>query len=131
MRMLDFFRADPRLLLPVWLFLASLVLLAVMGADKRRARRGLRRVPEKTLFLLALLGGAWGGWLGMRLFRHKTKHRSFVLGFPLLALLQLALCAWLFLRQSALARQKPARCEKGLVFCLPSLYNTDDDSSNP
>ncbi|MBQ6464670.1 MAG: DUF1294 domain-containing protein [Oscillospiraceae bacterium] len=99
--MLDFFRADPRLLLPVWLFLASLVLLAVMGADKRRARRGLRRVPEKTLFLLALLGGAWGGWLGMRLFRHKTKHRSFVLGFPLLALLQLALCAWLFLRQSA------------------------------
>lgn len=101
MRMLDFFRADPRLLLPVWLFLASLVLLAVMGADKRRARRGLRRVPEKTLFLLALLGGAWGGWLGMRLFRHKTKHRSFVLGFPLLALLQLALCAWLFLRQSA------------------------------
>ena len=101
MRMLDFFRADPRLLLPVWLFLASLVLLAVMGADKRRARRGLRRVPEKTLFLLALLGGAWGGWLGMRLFRHKTKHRSFVLGFPLLALLQLALCAWLFLRQRA------------------------------
>ena len=101
MRMLDFFRADPRLLLPVWLFLASLVLLAVMGADKRRARRGLRRVPEKTLFLLALLGGAWGGWLGMRLVRHKTKHRSFVLGFPLLALLQLALCAWLFLRQSA------------------------------
>lgn len=101
MRMLDFFRADPRLLLPVWLFLASLVLLAVMGADKRRARRGLRRVPEKTLFLLALLGGAWGGWLGMRLFRHKTKHRSFVLGFPLLALLQLALCAWLFLRRSA------------------------------
>ena len=99
--MLDFFRADPRLLLPVWLFLASLVLLAVMGADTRRARRGLRRVPEKTLFLLALLGGAWGGWLGMRLFRHKTKHRSFVLGFPLLALLQLALCAWLFLRQSA------------------------------
>ena len=84
-----------------YLAAVNLAAFAVFGVDKRRARRGLRRVPEKTLFLLALLGGAWGGWLGMRLFRHKTKHRSFVLGFPLLALLQLALCAWLFLRQSA------------------------------
>lgn len=96
--LIDLFRADPRLLLPAWLLLMSLVLFAVMGADKRRARRELWRVPEKTLFLLALLGGACGGFLGMRLFHHKTKHRAFAWGFPFLALLQLGLCAYIFLR---------------------------------
>ena len=55
-------------------------------------------MPEKTLFLLALLGGACGGWLGMRVFRHKTKHWYFVWGFPLLALLQLALTLYLLCR---------------------------------
>lgn len=81
----------------VSLFLAamSLVLFVTMGADKRRAKKGARRVPEKTLFLLALLGGAVGGVLGMRVFHHKTKHWYFAWGFPLLALLQLALCFWL------------------------------------
>lgn len=90
--------SDPRRLLPLWLALMSLVLFAVMGADKRRAKQGSWRVPEKTLFLLALLGGAIGGVLGMRAFRHKTKHWTFAWGFPTLALLQLALCFWLFLR---------------------------------
>lgn len=94
----DIFVSDPRRLLPLWLMLMSLVLFAVMGADKRRAKTGAWRVPEKTLFLLALLGGAIGGVLGMRVFRHKTKHWYFAWGFPILALLQLALCFWLFLR---------------------------------
>ena len=92
----DIFVSDPRRLLPLWLALMSLVLFAVMGADKRRAKKGAWRVPEKTLFLLALLGGAIGGVLGMRVFRHKTKHWYFAWGFPVLALLQLALCFWLF-----------------------------------
>jgi uncharacterized membrane protein YsdA (DUF1294 family) len=94
----DVFTNDPRRLLPLWLMLMSLVLFVVMGADKRRAKAGVWRVPEKTLFLLALLGGAIGGMLGMRVFRHKTKHWTFAWGFPILALLQLALCFWLFLR---------------------------------
>ena len=68
----------------------SLVLLITMGADKRFARTGHRRVPEKRLFLFALLGGAVGGLLGMYTFRHKTRHPAFSLGFPLLALLQAA-----------------------------------------
>ena len=92
---LELFRGEPLRLLSLWLLLMSLVLFAVMGADKRRAQLGLHRVPEKTLFLLALLGGAVGGWLGMRVFRHKTRHWYFAWGFPLLALAQLALCAWL------------------------------------
>ena len=60
--------------LAVWLIAINLVTFAVYGADKRRARRGAWRVPEKTLFLLPLLGGSVGALLGMRGFRHKTKH---------------------------------------------------------
>ena len=92
----EFFRADPRRLLIAWLAAMSLVLLAVMGADKRRAVRALWRVPERRLFLLAALGGGCGGWLGMRLFHHKTRHWYFRFGFPVLALIQIALCVWLY-----------------------------------
>lgn len=74
----------------IWCALMSAVLFIVMGADKRRARKGARRVPEKRLFLLALLGGAAGGWLGMCAFRHKTRHWYFRFGFPLIAAVQLA-----------------------------------------
>ena len=76
----------------------SVILFVLMGLDKGKARAGARRVPEKTLFLLALLGGAIGGTAGMFFFRHKTKHWYFRLGFPLLAAAQLALCAWLYLK---------------------------------
>lgn len=75
----------------------SLVLFIMMWGDKNRAKRGARRIPEKRLFLFALLGGALGGWAGMYAFRHKTKHMQFVIGFPLIALLQLALCVYLAL----------------------------------
>ena len=91
-----YFQHDPRLLLPSWLFLLSLILFVTMAVDKHRAKQGLWRVPEKRLFLLALLGGAPGGVLGMRAFRHKTKHWTFVWGFPLLALAQFGLLIWLF-----------------------------------
>lgn len=81
-----------------WLLLMSLVLLIAMGLDKRRAQKGAWRIPEARLFFFALLGGALGGWIGMRLFRHKTRHWSFALGFPLIALLQWAAVLWLFFR---------------------------------
>ena len=92
---MDFFLSDPRRILYVWLLLMSLVLFFTMGADKRRAVKSLRRVPERRLFTLALLGGAAGGWLGMYAFRHKTQHGKFIFGFPLIALLQLGLCVYL------------------------------------
>lgn len=80
-----------------WLLLMSLVLLIAMGLDKRKAQKGAWRIPEARLFFFALLGGALGGWIGMRLFRHKTRHWSFALGFPLIALLQWAAVLWLYL----------------------------------
>ena len=88
---------DPRLLLFGYLLLMSLILFAFMGADKRRAKRRAWRVPERTLFWLAALGGGLGGVLGMLAFRHKTKHASFCIGMPFLMLLNFA-AAYLLLR---------------------------------
>ena len=75
----------------------SLVLFFVMGHDKALSKTHKRRVPEATLFTLALLGGGLGGVLGMQIFRHKTKHMQFVVGFPLILLLQwgLLILFWL------------------------------------
>ena len=94
-------KSSPVIVLALWIAVWSLLLFCFMGADKRRARRGLWRVPEKRLFLLALLGGAPGGLLGMLAFRHKTRHWTFVLGFWTLTLLQLGALAWLVWRYLA------------------------------
>lgn len=68
----------------------------LMGADKRRARQGKRRIPERTLWAVSALFGALGGMLGMAAFHHKTRHRSFRVGMPALLAVQAALtCALL------------------------------------
>lgn len=80
----------------VWLAVINLLTFIGYGADKRRARRGKWRVPEKTLFLLPLLGGSIGALLGMRVFHHKTKHWYFVWGIPAILLAQIALAVWIY-----------------------------------
>lgn len=75
----------------LYFFLVNLISLFLFGLDKKRARSGAWRIPERTLFLWAIIGGAPGGWLGMYLFHHKIRHRKFQLGFPLIILLQLGL----------------------------------------
>lgn len=82
----------------VWLYLAGMNLsgFLLMAADKRRAKRGVWRIPEHTLFAVALLGGSLGAWAGMYAFHHKTRHWYFVLGMPLLLLVQLGLAFWLY-----------------------------------
>ena len=80
-------------LLILILTVMSAVLFLTMGADKSRAKSHRRRIPEARLFLLALLGGAVGGTLGMWVFRHKTRHWYFAFGFPLLAAIQLYVLA--------------------------------------
>lgn len=69
--------------------IVSIVLLILMGMDKSRAKNHEWRIAERTLFTLAIAGGAAGGVLGMYLFRHKTRHNRFAFGFPLLAALQI------------------------------------------
>ena len=63
-----------------------------MGIDKGRAKKDKSRIPEKKLFITAVLGGALGALLGMTVFHHKTQHRSFTLGMPALFILNLAFC---------------------------------------
>lgn len=78
----------------LWLGLfPSLLAFLVFAFDKWAARRGRRRVPERTLLLLAALGGAPGAWAAMYLFRHKTRKPVFFVGVPLLLLLQAGLLA--------------------------------------
>ena len=87
--------SDPAGWLAVYLAVINLATFIVYGADKRRARKGKWRVPERTLFLLPLLGGSVGALLGMLVFHHKTRHWYFVWGIPAILLAQIALAVWL------------------------------------
>ena len=73
----------------IYLVAASLFGFILMGADKRKAVQHKWRIPEKSLFLIALAGGSVGVLLGMVVFRHKTKHLSFLLGIPMIIAAQI------------------------------------------
>lgn len=78
----------------------SLAAFLLMGVDKLLAKLDQRRIPEKTLLWVAALGGAPGAWLGLALFRHKTQHRVFSVGLPLLTVIQLAAFVVLVIMQT-------------------------------
>ncbi len=61
----------------------------VMYSDKKKSKSGKWRTPENTLFSIAAAFGALGIFIGMRLFRHKTKHNKFVIGIPIILVVQL------------------------------------------
>lgn len=90
----------PTALWPIaYVLLMSLTDFVLMGLDKRRSRRpGVRRVPERTFFLLALLGGSPGAIAGMYCFRHKTRHWYFVVGMPAVLILQAAAVVYILMR---------------------------------
>ncbi|RAZ68635.1 DUF1294 domain-containing protein [Planococcus maitriensis] len=72
----------------------SIFAFIMMWADKRQAQARGPRIPEKRLWLVAAIGGGIGAYLGMMLFRHKTKHTNFRIGFFALALMQAILLIW-------------------------------------
>ena len=76
----------------VWLAV-NLIVFALYGIDKRRAKKGAWRIPEKTLLTGTWLLGGVGEWLAMRTFRHKTKHIAFQVSAPVGAVLSIALMA--------------------------------------
>ena len=73
----------------IYIAIISLIGYLSMWLDKRKAIKGKYRIPEKTLFLIAILGGSIGSILGMQHFRHKTKHWYFKYGMPAILLLQI------------------------------------------
>jgi len=68
-----------------------------MYLDKEKSKKHKWRIPEKKLFLIALLFGSPGIYIGMKLFRHKTKHEKFTLGIPMIIILQIILIVYFYL----------------------------------
>lgn len=69
-----------------WVMFMSFWAFAAMGYDKMQAKKKGKRVPERNLWLLAFLGGGIGAYIGMQMFRHKTRHTAFRVGFFILAI---------------------------------------------
>ena len=74
-----------------YLLAINILAFCVMGFDKQKARKGVWRITESTLFTLAILGGSIGDLLGMWIFRHKTKQLKFVIGMPFILIIQLVI----------------------------------------
>lgn len=88
-----------------YIAIINAITFIVYGIDKYKAYangKGVKnkkwRIPESSLLILAALGGSIGAWLGMMLFRHKTRHLKFSLGVPLIFILQFALLVYTYVR---------------------------------
>lgn len=78
-------------LIVIYFAVINCISFIVMGVDKHKARKRAWRIPESTLFVLALIGGSLGSILGMHLFHHKTRHWYFLYGMPAILILQILL----------------------------------------
>ena len=78
-----------------YFIIMNLIGFALMGIDKYRAKKRSFRIPEATLFIVAIIGGSIGSIIGMYTFRHKTRHWYFVYGMPFILLLQIILFIFL------------------------------------
>ena len=83
-------------LLTSYLAVINFIGFALMGIDKYKAKKRAFRIPEATLFIIAVIGGSLGSLIGMYTFRHKTRHRKFVIGMPLILVFQIALALAVF-----------------------------------
>lgn len=91
--MIEFLRENPLLCLGLYLLLVNIIAFALMGIDKAKAKKKKWRIPEKTLFFFAAVGGSIGSLAGMQVFRHKTQHNKFVYGMPAILAFQLMMAA--------------------------------------
>ncbi len=82
---------DVIVLLSSYFVIINAMGFALMGIDKYKAKKRAFRIPEATLFTIAVIGGSIGSIIGMYTFRHKTRHRSFVYGMPAILFIQIAL----------------------------------------
>ena len=83
----------------IYLVAVNLIGFFVMWLDKRKAKKGTWRIPEKTLFVITALGGGIGTIAGMYIFRHKTQKLAFVVGLPFITIIEIVLgIYWIFLK---------------------------------
>ena len=75
----------------------NVITFVVYGIDKLKAKKGKWRIPEATLLLLAIVGGRMGAWCGMKVWHHKTLHKKFKYGIPLILIVQIGLCLYSWL----------------------------------
>ncbi len=75
----------------IYLISINIIGFLIMWLDKRKAIKGSWRIPEKTLFIITAIGGGIGTTAGMFVFRHKTKKLNFLIGFPLITILEIIL----------------------------------------
>ena len=81
----------------IYFILINVVTFFLFGIDKWKAKKGRWRISEATLLIFAIIGGSIGAWLGMKTWHHKTMHKKFKYGIPLILLVQIALL-YLFFR---------------------------------
>lgn len=81
-----------------YLLAINIIAFFIYGIDKWKAKKNRWRIPEKTLLLLAAIGGSIGSWAGMMIWRHKTKHLKFTIGVPLIFILQFALLIYIYIK---------------------------------
>ncbi len=74
-----------------YLIIINLIGFVIMGVDKLKAKKRAWRIPESTLFVVALIGGSLGTTVGMHIFRHKTRHWYFLYGMPAILVIQIAI----------------------------------------
>lgn len=82
----------------IYLLIINLIGLLIMYIDKRKAKYGKWRIPERTLLLVAILGGSIGTIIGMYWFRHKTQKLKFVLGFPTILISEIIIVAYFLIK---------------------------------
>ena len=78
-----------------YLLAVNIATFLLYGIDKYKAKKGRWRISEATLLLMAVIGGSIGAWAGMRLWHHKTMHKKFKYGIPLIIIMQIALAVYL------------------------------------
>ncbi len=81
-----------------YLLAVNVISFCLFGIDKYKAKRGKWRISEATLLAMAAIGGSVGAWMGMKVWHHKTMHKKFTIGVPLVFALQVALAIFLHVR---------------------------------
>ena len=83
----------------IYLLLINVITFFTYGIDKWKAKRSKWRIPESTLLIMAVMGGSIGAWLGMKVWHHKTMHKKFKYGVPIILLVQVTIGVYLFFYQ--------------------------------